>query len=188
MVVENGTVSFVDVTATAGIGDADRCLTAAWADFDQDGYLDVYLAKHFDCLPNIRESRDHLFHNNGDGTFTDWSIYLCPDHTLTCSALNLSHAFTAGFFDMDNDNDLDLYISSDVIAAGWPNILWRNDGSDGAGGWIWTDVSVESGTNYSINCMGLGIGDYDNDGWMDLAFSHAEGGFLMHNNHDGTFT
>jgi len=185
--METGSVEFVDVTAIAGVGDADRCLTAAWADYDQDGYIDLYLAKHFDCLPNTRESRDHLFKNNGDGTFTDVSQYLCSDGTLTCSQLNLSHAFTAGWFDLENDNDLDLYIASDVIAGGWPNILWRNDGPDGAGGWIFTDISAESYTDYSINCMGLGIGDYDNDGFFDLAFSHTQGGFLLRNLHDETF-
>jgi hypothetical protein len=185
---ETGVLSFVDITATAGVGDADRCLTVAWADYDQDGWIDLYLAKHFDCLPNTRESRDHLFKNNGDGTFTDVSHYLCADGSLTCEQLNNSHAFTAGWADLDNDNDLDLYIASDVIAAGWPNILWRNDGPDGSGGWLFTDISIESGTDYSINCMGLGIGDYDNDGWMDLAFSHALGGFLLRNNGDNTWT
>jgi hypothetical protein len=187
MLVETGSVSFVDITATAGVGDADRCLTAAWGDFDQDGLVDLYLAKHFDCLPNTRESRDRLFKNNGNGTFTDVSQYLCYDGSLTCEALNNSHAFTAGWSDLDNDNDLDLYIASDVIAAGWPNILWRNDGPDGSGGWLFTDISAESGTDYSINCMGLGIGDYDNDGDMDLAFSHAFGGFLLRNEGDMVF-
>ena len=187
--MEEGSVSFLDVTAIAGVGDADRAVTAAWADYDADGYLDLYLAKHFDCMPNIRESRDALLKNNGDGTFTNVSQYLCSDGSLTCDQLNLSHAFTAGWFDFDNDNDLDLYIASDVVAAGYPNILWRNDGPDGSGGWTFTDISFESGTDYSINCMGLGIGDYDNDGFYDLAFSHSEGGFLLRNNGDGlTFT
>ena len=185
--METGNAEFVDVTSIAGIGDADRCLTAAWADFDQDGWLDLYLAKHFDCMPNIRESRDHLFKNNGDGTFLDVSQYLCSDGSLSCEQLNNSHAFSAGWFDLENDNDLDLYIASDVVAAGYPNILWRNDGPDTSGGWIFTDISFDSYTDYSINCMGLGIGDYDNDGFFDLAFSHAQGGFLLRNLGDGTF-
>ncbi len=184
---ESGFVTFDDVTVFAGVGDSDRAITAAWADYDQDGWLDLYLAKHFDCMPSVRESRDALYKNNGNGTFTDVSQYLCADHSLTCSQLNLSHAFTAGWFDYDNDGDPDLYIASDVVAAGWHNILWRNDGSDGAGGWTFTDVSAESGTDYSINCKGLGVGDYDSDGYLDLAYSHSEGGYLLHNNGDGTF-
>jgi hypothetical protein len=185
--METGSAEFLDVTATAGVGDADRCLTAAWADYDQDGWLDLYLAKHFDCMPNIRESRDHLFKNNGDGTFTDVSHYLCSDGSLSCEQLNNSHAFSAGWFDLEHDGDLDLYIASDVVAAGYPNILWRNDGPDGSGGWLFTDISADSYTDYSINCMGLGIGDYDNDGFFDLAFSHAQGAFLLRNLGDGTF-
>ena len=185
--MEEGIVAFLDVTTIAGVGDADRCITASWADYDQDGWLDLYLAKHFDCMPYIRESRDVLFKNNGDGTFTNVSQYLCADGTLICDQLNDSHAFNAGWFDYDNDNDPDLYIASDVVAAGYPNILWRNDGPDGAGGWTFTDVSAESYTDYSINCKGLGIGDYDNDGFLDLSFGHAVGGYLLHNEQNGTF-
>ena len=185
--METGNVAFVDVTSFAGVGDRDRALTAAWADYDQDGWLDLYVAKHFDCVPNARESRDALFKNNGDGTFANVSQYLCADGSLTCDQLNFSHGFTAGWFDMDNDNDLDLYLASDVFLAGYPNILWRNDGPDGSGGWIFTDISAESFTDYAINTMGLGVGDYDNDGYLDLAFSHVEGGFLLRNRGDGTF-
>jgi hypothetical protein len=186
--IETGTATFVDVTVFAGVGDGGRCITAAWGDYNQDGWIDLYLARHFDCLPSIRNSRDALLQNNGDGTFTNVSQYLCADHTLTCPQLNLSHAFSAAWFDFDNDGDPDIFIASDVIAAGWPNILWRNDGPDGSGGWTFTDVSIASGANYSINCKGLGVGDYDNDGYLDLAFGHAEGGFLLHNDGDGTFT
>jgi hypothetical protein len=185
--METGSVEFEDVTAFAGVGDRDRPLTSAWADYDQDGWLDLYVAKHFDCIPNTRESRDALFHNNGDGTFTNVSQYLCADRSLTCVQLNNSHGFTAGWFDMDNDNDLDLYLVSDVFLTGYSSVLWRNDGPDGSGGWIFTDISAESYTDYSINGMGLGIGDYDNDGFLDMAFSHSEGGYLLRNLGDGTF-
>ncbi len=184
---ETGSATFLDVTSFAEVGDADRANTAAWADFDQDGWLDLYLAKHFDCMPNIRESRDALLRNRGDGTFENVSQYLCADGTLECDQLNFGHAFTAAWFDYDNDSDPDLYIANDVVAAGYPNILWRNDGPDGLGGWIFTDVSEESGTDYSISGMGLGIGDFDNDGWIDIASGHAEGGFLMRNRGDMTF-
>jgi len=184
---ETGSATFEDVTAFAGVGDSDRANTAAWADYNQDGWLDLYLAKHFDCLPNNRESRDILFKNNGDGTFTNVSYFLCADGSLTCDQLNLGHAITAAWFDYDNDGDPDLYVANDVVAAGYPNILWRNDGSDGTGGWLFTDVSEESGTDYSINCLGLGIGDYDNDGWLDIATGSSEEGYLLRNLGDGTF-
>ena len=185
--VETGSATFDDVTLFAGVGDSDRANTAAWADYDQDGWLDLYLAKHFDCLPNVRESRDALYRNNADGTFTNVSQYLCTDGSLTCDQLNLGHTLTAAWFDYDNDADPDLYLANDVVAEGYENILWRNDGTDGAGGWIFTDVSEESGTDKSINCFGLGIGDYDNDGWLDIATGSAEQGYLMRNQGVGTF-
>jgi hypothetical protein len=185
--MDEGVAWFLDVTSIAGVADADRCLTASWADYDRDGWLDLYLAKHFDCMPNIRDSRDALFKNNGDGTFTNVSQYLCNDGTLTCDQLNDSHASMGAWFDYDNDGDPDLYIADDVVAAGYPNILWRNDGPDGAGGWVFTDVSAESYTDYSINCQGVGVGDYDNDGFLDFALAHALGGFLLRNLGDGTF-
>ena len=138
-------------------------------------------------MPNVRESRDALFKNNGDGTFTNVSQYLCADGSLTCVQLNESHAVAAAWLDYDGDGDPDLYVPGDVVAAGYGNILWRNDGPDGSGGWVFTDVSFEAGVDYTINCMGLGVGDYDNDGHLDLAFGHSEGGYLMRNNGDGTF-
>jgi hypothetical protein len=186
--VETGTVEFLDVTDIAGVRNGDRPLTAAWGDYDQDGWLDLYLVKHFDCVPNTRETRDALYHNNGDGTFTNVSQYLCADGSLTCIQLNESHGFTAGWFDFDNDNDLDLYLISDVFLTGYPNVFWRNDGPDiEQGGWIFTDISAESLTDYAVNGMGLGVGDYDNDGLIDIAFSHTVGGFLLRNLGDGTF-
>jgi len=187
LLIETDSATFEDVTAFAGVGDADRCITAAWADYDRDGWVDLYLAKHFDCLPNIEESRDALFKNNGDGTFADVSHYLCADGSLACEQLNEGHAITAGWFDYDNDGDPDLYIANDVVAYGYPNIFYRNDGPDGVGGWTFTEVSLESGTDYAVNCFGLGIGDYDNDGWYDIAFGHARGGFLLRNRGDETF-
>jgi hypothetical protein len=66
-------------------------------------------------------------------------------------------------------------------------VLWRNDGSDGGGGWTFTDVSVASGSDISLNGMGLGVGDYDNNGWLDIAFSNIGPNYLLHNEGDGSF-
>ena len=63
----------------------------------------------------------------------------------------------------------------------------RNDGPDGIGGWLFTDISAASGTNKSVNSMGLGIGDYDNDGLFDLAFSNGPPALLLRNLGNGTF-
>ncbi len=185
--IETSSVSFVDVTGTAGIGDAGRAITTAWADYDNDGFLDLYITKHKNCnVAGDFQSQDHLFHNEGDGTFTDVTSYLCGGAS-TCFNVE-GFGFAPGWFDYDNDGDQDLYLANDSNGSVASNLLWRNDGSDGSGGWIFTDVSAASGTDFIANSMGLGIGDYDNDGHFDIAFSDMGPANLLHNEGDGTFT
>jgi hypothetical protein len=70
--VESGTATFNDVTTTAGLADFGRNVTTAWGDFNGDGFLDVYMTKHFECMPIFpANSEDTLYESNGDGTFTD---------------------------------------------------------------------------------------------------------------------
>jgi len=177
--IESGSVSFLDVTATAGLIDGGRGITSAWADFDKDGDLDVYIAKHLFCDVD-RQSTDGFYRNNGDGTFEDIGDFLGFDQRDGLG-------FSPGWFDYDNDGDEDLYLVNDTLNTGnYPNVLWRNDGSDGLGGWIFTDVSVATGADKAVNGMGLGLGDYDNDGWVDIAFSNILENSLLRNV-NGTF-
>ncbi len=184
--IETGGVSFVDVTATAGLSDSGRIQTATWGDVDNDGNLDVYYAKHMTC---VGDGTDRLFRNNGDGTFTDWTTYLCSGgDPATCDDVN-GLGFAAGMLDYDGDGDTDIYLVNDNIAGNFqPNKLFRNDGSDGGSGWVFTEVGAAAGADASVNGMGLGIGDYNNDGWLDLAFSDAGPAHLLLNDGDGTFT
>lgn len=184
--VESGSATFTDVTSTAGVADDGRAITSVWADFNQDGWLDFYVAKHLKCAGDP-SNQDRLYENNGDGTFTDVSSYMCGGAS-TCSGLE-GLGFTAAFFDMEEDGDLDLYVVNDNIGGTYQtNQLWRNDGPDGSGGWIFTNVSVGSGADLDVNGMGLAVGDYNNDGLMDLAFSDFAPAHLLQNNGDGTFT
>jgi len=186
---DSGSPTFVDVTAFAGLEDYGRAITTAWADFDGDGDLDVYLGKHGECNDFFGNSEDRLYENNADGTFTDVTHYLCA--VGACAAIDTGLAFSPVWFDYDRDGDIDLYVVNDNIGhngSHYTNVLWRNDGSDGAGGWSFTDVSVASGTDSDVNGMGLGIGDYNNDGWFDLAFSNIGPNSLLHNDGDGTFS
>jgi hypothetical protein len=66
--------------------------------------------------------------------------------------------------------------------------MFRNDGPDGTGGWLFTEIGATNGSGESLNGMGLGVGDPDNDGHFDLAYSDAGPGRLLHNNGDSTFT
>jgi hypothetical protein len=184
--IESGTATFADVTASCGIVSASRAVTTAWGDYDGDGDLDLYLPNYRYC-PGNDQSMDFLYRNNGDGTFTDVTSLLCPNGVGNCPQLN-GLAFSAGWVDYDNDADLDLYVVNDYITTHrWPNVLWRNDGSDGAGEWIFTDVSAASGAGVAINSMGLGVGDYDNDGWLDFAISNKGPNVLLRNTGLGTF-
>jgi hypothetical protein len=182
---EDGAVSFVDVTAAAGVADAGRAVTSAWGDFDQDGYLDFYLAKHFYC-EELHISDDRLYRNNGDGTFANVSGWLCPGGSAPCPRLE-GAAFSASWTDYDNDGDPDLYVANEFPKGPQPNILWRNDGSDGQGGWTFTDVSAPSGADIDPHSMGLGVADYDNDGWFEFAVSNTGPNYLIRNLGNGTF-
>jgi hypothetical protein len=179
--VESGSPTFIDLTTIAGVGDTGRGITAAWGDFDQDGNLDLYVTNHGLCAPNFTGSQDRLYHSNGDGTFTDHTDWLCGGSAPCPQVTGLG--FAPGWMDYDNDGDLDLFLVNDNISlTHYYNVLWKNDGSDGAGGWLFTDVSATAGANQSgVNVMGLGIGDYDNDGWLDVAFSDIGDNHMLHN-------
>jgi hypothetical protein len=179
------TRTFEDVTATAGVGDIGKATSAAWGDYDEDGHLDLYVT-NWSCYPecvllDFARSRDVLYHNNGDGTFTDVS------GLLGFEAL-LGAGFAVSWLDYDDDRDLDLYVVNDKAINALGNVLWRNDGA-GCGGWCFTNVSARSGADSVVHGMGLATGDYDNDGDLDLYFSNMIGGMvLLENLGDGSFT
>ena len=181
--IESGSATFNDITVSAGVADTGRAVTSAWADFNNDGYLDFYVAKHMPCT---LDNADNLYMNNGDDTFTEVTSYLCGGAS-SCAAVE-GLGFSPAFLDYDNDGDVDLHlVNDDIGGTNYPNVLWRNDGA-GCGGWCFTDVSAASGTNVSLNGMGQGVGDYNNDGWLDIAYSNGAPGRLLENNGDGTFT
>jgi hypothetical protein len=177
----DGTGHFIDVAPQAGVADDGAGPSAAWGDYDNDGYLDLYLVNYTDC--NRIAQADKLYHNEGDGTFTDQTALLGPPDVTTGAG------FQAAWFDFDGDGDQDLYLANDKLPVGTPgNHLWRNDGPDGKGGWIFTDISAESGTGWSMASMGIGIADFDHDLDLDFAISNIEGNVFARNNGDGTFT
>jgi hypothetical protein len=115
---------FTDVTAEAGVGgQGENSQSASWGDYDSDGWLDLYVA-NWACYPRCgRPSQgdtDRLYHNNGDGTFSDVTRLLGGE--------TVGAAFVASFTDFDNDGDQDIYLVNDEFLFPTGNKLWRNDG------------------------------------------------------------
>jgi|GEM_PF-335794 len=161
----NGDGTFTNIAATAGLAYTGNSSAAAWGDYNRDGLIDLYVA-------NYREA-DRLYRNNGDGTFTDVTVAAGIDNPRAC--------LVAAWIDYDNDRDLDLFTAVDKLGG---NVLYRNNG-DGT----FTDVSAAAGANQAMNAMGIAVGDYDRDGFMDMYVTNtADGHVLLHNNGDGTFT
>jgi len=158
----NGT--FTDITQEAGISNIGKPLSVLMSDMDNDGNLDIYIANF--------ASENVLYHNNGDGTFTDV--------TQESGALDASLSMGAIFFDYDNDGDSDLYLVHDGNIA---NILYRNNG-DGT----FTDVSELAEIGYQGLGMGVDAGDMNRDGFLDLYITNLGPNVLFLNNGNGTFS
>ncbi|MBK6913368.1 MAG: VCBS repeat-containing protein [Ignavibacteriales bacterium] len=165
----DGVSTFLDVTASAGLTLlANQTMAAAWADYDNDGWLDIYVGNR------AVDQRSYLYHNNGDGTFIDVTIEAGVGD-ITRLPLAVS------FLDYDNDGWQDIYCANDLMGR---NTLFRNN-TDGT----FTDVSVEAGADIIVSGMGIAIGDYDNNGYLDMYVSNMpDGNKLLKNNGDGTFT
>ncbi|MDR3676801.1 MAG: CRTAC1 family protein [Acidobacteriota bacterium] len=199
----NGNGTFTEVTEKAGVRGGGWGMGCAFGDYDNDGHLDLYVADYLDvdilklggmgsapnctyrgiatfCGPRgLPGGRDFLFHNNGDGTFSDVTERAGIDN-------NKYYGLGVVWCDYDRDGRPDIYVANDST----PSSLYHNNG-DGT----FTDVGVEAGVAYSSEGleqagMGTDFADYDNDGWGDL----VKGNFsddtknLYHNNRDGTFT
>lgn len=170
----------------------DRVIGASWADYDHDGLLDFFVATYgcTDCGggPKGRPSASRLYHNEGGSRFADVTDLLPVD-------ARTGFTFIGTWGDFDDDGRLDLYLAKDVFGRrGLPvNALIRNDGP-GCGGWCFSDISRGSGADIRANAMGIAVGDYDNDGDLDVYFSNSGASFrftgpprLLRNMGDGHF-
>jgi len=202
----NGDGTFTDVTRKTGLyQEKGRWGTGCtFLDYDRDGHLDLFVCNFVKLDPDHPPSMDSaafcqwkgiptmcgprglpgdtdlLYHNNGDGTFTDVS------EKAGILKTGPRFSITAVSYDFDNDGWPDIYVAVDSM----PSILFQNN-HDGT----FTDVAVLSGCAYNADGheqagMGVGVADYDCDGWLDIFKTNFadDTSDLYHNNGDGTFT
>jgi hypothetical protein len=182
----NGDGSFTDVTRQAGLIDTQFATGAAFGDYDADGWADLFVSHyvdfHLDDLPKFGSSKtcqyhglavqcgprglkgagDFLFHNNGDGTFTDVSKAAGVDDPHGYYGLGTVWS------DFNDDGRLDLFVANDST----PNFLYRNDGKG-----HFTDVAFLAGAAVSQDGseqagMGIALGDYLHTGRLSVFVTH----------------
>jgi hypothetical protein len=194
----NGDGSFSDVTEKAGVACPGWATSSVWFDYDNDGRLDLFVGRFVDfskelnkpcgihedgrhhyCIPKVYSPMPSwLFHNNGDGTFTDVS-------KESGIASHLGKVWGVVATDINNDGLMDLWVSNDTVA----NFLFVNRGQG-----KFEDTATNAGVAYSTggkarSGMGVDAADFNEDGWMDLFVANLdrEDFAIYQNNHDGTF-
>jgi enediyne biosynthesis protein E4 len=151
--MNQGDGTFREEAAARGLAVKDACVMAAFCDYDRDGWLDVFIQTNIldaDAHPNGQ--RDYLFHNNGDGTFTDV--------TERAGISGEAQGHSAIWWDYDGDGWPDLYVANDFAA---PDKLYHNN-RDGT----FTDTIDSVVPHMPYSSMGSDLGDVNNDGLMDL--------------------
>ena len=168
----DGVMGFTNITSQAGLMVLNHIIFgASWGDYNNDGWLDLFVSSR-----NIGSTTtaNILYKNNGNGTF--------EDVTVSAGLETINYAtFCAAFFDFNNDGWQDIYTANDREPE---NLLYKNNG-DGT----FTEVGATTGTNIVMNAMSTTIGDYNNDGWLDIYVTNTfDGNVLFRNNGDETFT
>jgi enediyne biosynthesis protein E4 len=172
-----GDGTFEDVTAKAGIHHEACSVAAGWFDYDGDGFLDLFVVNYVDwnpdtehvckdpesgqpayCHPQFYTGLPNtLYHNNGDGTFTDVSAQ-------AGIRAHVGKGMSVAFADYDGDGRMDAFVTNDTL----PNFLFHNDGNG-----HFTETAVKAGVAFNddgraLSSMGVDFRDVDNDGRPDL--------------------
>ena len=198
----NGDGTFTNVTHEAGVEGGNWSSGCAWGDFDGDGRLDLYVARYVDfdraIIPPPGEAKyclyrgvpvccgplgltglpDLYYHNEGNGKFREVS------NDVGIRDSDKAFGLGAATLDFDNDGFLDIYVANDSE----PNFLWRNKGNG-----TFEEVAMEAGCAVTADgrpqsSMGVAVGDYNNDGWMDIyTTSFSEDYNTLYRNSKGVF-
>lgn len=188
----NGNGTFTDITKRAGVAGGNECsVGAAWLDYDNDGFLDLYVGNYLFFDPDYKyyyapdgfpgpmaydSQKDVLYHNKGDGTF--------EDVTQAMGIVDIDgRAMGVGAADYDDDGFTDIYVANDHTL----NYLWHNDG-----GKKFSDRGTMSGTAFSqageaTVSMSVDFSDYNGDGLIDIFLSDDKYCSLYENLGNGVF-
>ena len=196
----NGNGTFSDVTQKAAVSDPRFSTGAAFLDYDNDGRLDLFVTNYvsFDLnhLPTFGEgptcqfkgvpvqcgprglpgAGDSLYHNNGDGTFTDVSKKAGVADARGYYGLDVVGS------DFDGDGWIDIFVANDST----PNFLYHNNGNG-----TFSEIGFESGTAVNKSgseqgCMGVTLGDYDHDGLLDIFITNFDDEYNVLYRNDGS--
>ncbi|HKD07294.1 MAG TPA: CRTAC1 family protein [Bryobacteraceae bacterium] len=200
--------TFTDVSEKAGLTSklfhGHWTTSAVWFDYDNDGRLDLFvcsfvdygdkehfscgdnkLGRHYYCIPRVfRGTASLLFHNNGDGTFTEVS-------GGTDIEKSLGKGLGVVATDINNDGRMDLFVANDTVQ----NYLYVNRGPDAKGKTKWEEIALAAEVGFSDNGqtrsgMGVDAADVDGDGWQDLFVANVDQEMFSfyRNNHNENFT
>jgi enediyne biosynthesis protein E4 len=195
--------TFSDVTDKAGLATPGWTTSAVWFDYDNDGRLDLFvcsfvdyssahkfacgdnkLGKHFYCIPRVfNGTASFLYHNNGDGTFTEVS-------KGTDIAKSIGKGLGVVATDINNDGRMDLFVANDTVQ----NFLYVNRGPGPNGSWKWEEIALQAEVGFSDNGqprsgMGVDAADLNGDGYQDLFVANVDQEMfsLYQNNKDESF-
>jgi hypothetical protein len=161
----DGTGAFTKITGINVVTNGGVSFAAAWGDYDNDGFLDLF-------IPNLNQ-KNFLYRNLGNGVFTK----IAAGNIVN----DVGNSVACAWGDYDNDGWLDLFVAN---RGGQKNFLYHNNG-DGT----FTKITTGNVVNDVGSSEGCAWGDYDNDGYLDLfVTNYGQRNFLYHNNRDGTFT
>ena len=195
--------TFTDVTRHAGLATPGWTTSAVWFDYDGDGKLDLFvcsfvdyagvkklecgnnkLGRNYYCVPRVfKPTPSFLYHNNGDGTFTD-----VTKGTAIATAMGKGLGVVAT--DVNNDGRLDLFVANDTVQ----NFLFLNRGQTADRQWKWDEIGLQSGVGFSEtgrprSGMGVDATDLHGTGWQDLFVANVDHEMysVYLNNKDETF-